>query len=119
MTKAEFDQLKSKAEWRRRFAVKANWNGNGEYVTYTVPPGEGLKAWEGTVASQAYKNADDEVEYVLEGGARQIVLDPADLDAAYLGKRHATGWGYRSLVNETVSLVGVPVLKNNLYVKKD
>lgn len=26
MTKAEFDKLRSKAEWRRRFAVKASWN---------------------------------------------------------------------------------------------
>ena len=120
MTKAEFGQLKSKDEWRRRFAVKANWNGNGEYVTYTVPPGEGLKVWEGTVASQAYKiPATKKIEYVLEGGARQIVVDPADLDAAYLGKRHATGWGYRSLAGESISLVGVPVLKNNLFVKKD
>lgn len=119
MTKAEFDQLKSKAAWRRRFAVKAEWNSNGEYVTYTVPPGGGLKTWEGTVASQAYENVDGEIEYMLEGGARQIVLDPNDLDAAYLGKRHATGWGYRSLAGESVSLVGVPVLKNNLYVKED
>lgn len=120
MTKAEFDQLKSKAEWRRRFAVKANWNSNGEYVTYTVPPGEGLKAWEGTVASQAYKNPTTKrTEYVVEGGARQIVIDPADLDASYLGQRHATGWGYRSLAGESVSLVGVPVLKNNLHVNKD
>lgn len=120
MTKAEFDQLKSKAEWRRRFAVKANWNGNGEYVTYTVPPGEGLKAWEGTVASQAYRNPTTKrAEYVLEGGARQIVLDPANLEVAYLGQRHATGWGYRSLAGESVSLVGVPVLKNNLHVNKD
>ncbi|MGY0558041.1 MULTISPECIES: hypothetical protein [unclassified Lysobacter] len=120
MTKSEFDQLKSKAEWRRRFAVKAEWNSNGEYVTYTVPPGKGLKAWEGTVASQAYKNPTTKrAEYVLEGGARQIVLDPADLDVAYLGQRHATGWGYRSLAGEPLSLVGVPVLKNNLYASKD
>ena len=51
--------------------------------------------------------------------ARSQGPDPADLDAAYLGKRHATGWGYRSLAGESISLVGVPVLKNNLFVKKD
>lgn len=120
MTKAEFDQLKNKAEWRRRFAVKANWNSNGEYVTYTVPPGEGLKAWEGVVASQAYMNPTTKrVDYVLEGGARQIVIDPADLDVAHLGQRHSTAWGYRSLAGESTSLVGVPVLKNNIYVSKD
>ncbi|MGH8086010.1 MAG: hypothetical protein ACREPV_12160 [Lysobacter sp.] len=119
MTKAELDKLKSKAEWRRRFAVKAEWNSNGEYVTYTVPPGEGLRAWEGAVASQAYKNpVTKRTEFVLEGGARQIVIDPGHLDAAYLGKRHATAWGYGSLAGETVNLVGVPVLKNNLFVKK-
>lgn len=40
MTKAEFDKLKSKDDWRRRFAVWANWNSNGEFVTYTVPKGK-------------------------------------------------------------------------------
>lgn len=92
---------------------------HGEYVTYTVPPGDGLKAWEGIVASQAYKNDDDEIEFVLEGGARQVVLDPTDLDLTGLGKRQPTGWGYRSLAGESISLVGVPVLKNNIYRKED
>jgi hypothetical protein len=50
--KAEFDKLKSKDDWRRRFAVWANWNSNGEFVTYTVPPGKGLHVWEGVTASQ-------------------------------------------------------------------
>ena len=35
--KATRDALKSKDEWRRRFAVWTSWNRNGEYVTYAVP----------------------------------------------------------------------------------
>lgn len=52
MTKAEFDKLKNKDDWRRRFAVWANWNSNGEFVTYVVPPGKPLKVWEGVTGSQ-------------------------------------------------------------------
>ncbi|MDR7192640.1 hypothetical protein [Luteimonas terrae] len=111
MTEAEFRKLTSKTEWRRRFAVWANWNGNGEYVTYTVPPGRPLRAWEGQAASQQLKLGYD---YVLEGGARQIVLDPGDLDIGGLGPRRATGWGYSDF-GESVGLVGVPTLKNNWY----
>lgn len=69
MSEAEFKSLKLKDEWRRRFAVWANWNSNGEYIVYTVPPGPGLNVWEGVTASQRIKGTD----YVLEGGARQIV----------------------------------------------
>jgi hypothetical protein len=108
MAKAEFDQLNSKADWRRRFAVWANWNGNGEFVTYTVPPGKPLNAWEGVTASQQLPNT----EYWLEGGARQIVLDPRSLDKGYLGKRQSTGWGYGDF-GKTPELTGLPVLTNN------
>lgn len=110
MTKAEFDKLKSKDDWRRRFAVWANWNANGEFVTYTVPPGKGLNAWEGVTASQQI----DKTSYVLEGGAVQIVLDPKDLNPASLGKREFTGWSYDDL-NNKVDLVGVPILKTNWF----
>ncbi len=112
MSKAEFERLKSKDDWRRRFAVWANWNGNGEYVTYTVPPGAGLNVWEGVTASQAMKDTS----YVLEGGARQIVVDPAHLQKEYMGKRAPTKWGYSDL-GRSSSLVGVPVLKNYWYGK--
>ncbi|MDR7192636.1 hypothetical protein J2W68_001350 [Luteimonas terrae] len=111
MTKAEFDKLSSKADWRRRFAVWANWNGNGEYVTYTVPPGRPLRAWDGKVASQQLEPGS---EYVLEGGARQIVLDPTDLDIGGISPRQANHWGYSDF-GESVGLVGVPTLKNNWY----
>jgi hypothetical protein len=40
------------------------------------------------------------------------VLDPADLQKEFLGKRQPTNWGYRSF-DESVGLVGVPVLTNN------
>lgn len=125
MSKAEFDKLQSKDDWRRRFAVWANWNNNGEFVTYTVPPGKPLKVWEGVTGTQVLKDAQGQVVkagagnqmYVLEGGARQIVLDPADLEKSRLGKRQATGWGYGNF-GETPSMVGVPTLANNWYEAK-
>lgn len=113
MRKAEFDKLKNKDDWRRRFAVWANWNSNGEFVTYTVPPGKGLNAWEGIVGTQKH---DLDKAYKLEGGATQIVLDPADLKKEFLGKRQPTNWDYSSF-GETTDLVGVPVLTNNWYGK--
>jgi hypothetical protein len=113
MSEAEFRELKSKDDWRRRFAVWAHWNSNGEFVTYTVPPGPGLKAWEGTAASQKM----DGTNYVLEGGAHQIVIDPAHLQKSHLGPRQKTDWGYDDL-GTSASLVGVPVQKNYWYEKK-
>lgn len=109
MTEAEFKKLKSKDDWRRRFAVWANWNSNGEFVRYTVPPGPGLNVWEGITASQKM----DGTHYVLEGGARQIVVDPAHIEKSYLSPRQKTGWGYDDL-GTTNSLVGVPVQRNKL-----
>lgn len=115
MRKAEFDKLKSKDDWRRKFAVWTNWNANGEYVTYTVPPGKGLNVWEGTVGTQ--KHELDEL-YKLEGGAIQIVLDPAHLKKEHMGKRQSTNWGYTDdKFGEKMDLVGVPSLTNNWYVK--
>ena len=108
MTEEEFRKLKSKDDWRRRFAVWAHWNGNGEFITYTVPPGEGLKVWEGITASQRLGKTD----YVLEGGARQIVVDPSHLDKAYVSRRKKTNWGYEDL-NRKQELLGVPVQMNN------
>lgn len=112
MSESEFQKLKSKADWRRKFAVWANWNRNGEFVTYIVPPGPGLKVWEGKAASQEIKGT----KYVLEGGATQIVIHPDDLQVSYLGPRQKTGWGYDDFGGST-SLVGVPVQKNNLREK--
>jgi hypothetical protein len=109
MAEAEFKKLKSKDEWRRRFAVWANWNSNGEFIVYTVPPGPGLKVWEGVTASQRLEKTD----YVLEGGARQIVIDPAHLDQSHISSRGKTGWGYDDL-GKTNSLVGVPVQRNRV-----
>jgi hypothetical protein len=125
MTKEEFEKLASKSEWRRRFAVWANWNDDGEFVTYTVPPGKPLLVWEGETASQQLRDragnpvrADDKGNtFWIEGGARQIVLDPKDLDKAYIGKRQLTGWGYGSFGGR-VDLTGVPVLHNNWYESK-
>jgi hypothetical protein len=109
MRKAEFDKLKSKADWRRRFAVWAAWNRNGEYVTYVVPPGKGLNVWEGVTASQAMKNNPT---ITLEGGAIQLVINPDDLVQSAMGKRQPTNWGYDEFGN-TSNLVGVPTLTNN------
>lgn len=120
MTAAEFKQLKDKAQWRDRFAVWRKWNANGEYVTYTVPPGKGLPVWRGTTASQPFKDekgniiaANDKGDaFWLQGGAEQLVINPADLQRAHLAKRKATGWGYGE-GDVNVSLVGVPILKTN------
>lgn len=114
MRKAEFDKLKSKDDWRRKFAVWASWNSNGEFVTYTVPPGKGLNVWEGVVGTQRHEAND---AYKLEGGAIQLVLDPSDLKKEFLGKRRSTNWGYSSF-GETMDLTGVPVLTNNWFEKK-
>lgn len=112
MRKAEFDKLRSKDDWRRRFAVWAAWNRNGEYVTYVVPPGKGLNVWEGVTASQKMKNK----AYTLEGGAIQLVVNPDDLKKGFMGRRQPTSWGYDDF-GATSTLVGVPTLTNNWYKK--
>lgn len=120
MSKAEFDKLRSKTDWRDRFAVWKNWNGNGEFVTYKVPPGAGLPVWRGPTASQQLKDAAGNVvkadnagnSFWLKGGAEQIVVNPADLQRAAVGKRQFTGWGYGEGDIE-VSLVGVPILQTH------
>ena len=113
MSKVEFDKLKSKDDWRRKFAVWASWNSNGEYITYVVPQGKGLHVWEGMTASQTMKDTN----YVLEGGARQIVVNPSDLEKHLVSKRQLTNWGYGDFDKET-NLVGVPVLTNNWFESK-
>lgn len=140
MSESEFKKLKNKDDWRRYFAVWGSWNSNGEYVTYTVPKG-GLKAWEGKVGAQTLdqsrrrpkdfdtwskkeqdkwnqENAEG-ASFSLEGGATQIVLDPKMLQVSNLSARKSTGWGYGDDdLGHVVDLVGVPVLKNSVYVKK-
>lgn len=116
MRKSEFEKLKSKDDWRRYFAVKGNWNANGEVVTYTVPKG-GLPAWEGPAASQEYKSGAI-TKYTLEGGAAQLVIDPAKLEKELMGSRQKTNWGYTDFCSTGVSMVGVPTLKNNWWEKK-
>ena len=114
MRKAEFDKLTSKAEWRRKFAVWTSWNSNGEYVTYTVPPGKGLNVWEGKAASQTHELNK---RYKLEGGSTQIALDPAELQKGNMNKRQPTGWGYGDF-GSNPDMTGIPVLKYNWYEKK-
>lgn len=109
MSETEFLKLKSKDDWRRRFAVWANWNSNGEFIVYTVPPGPGLNVWEGVTASQRLQKTD----LVLEGGARQIVVDPSHIDTSDISPRKKTGWGYDDL-GKTNNLVGVPVQRSHV-----
>lgn len=119
MRKAEFDKLTSKSDWRRRFAVWKSWNENGEFVTYTIPPGQPMKVWEGRAGTQVNVNAP---EYSLEGGAVQIVLDPSLLKKGYTGPRQKTGWSYGDAANDPVyPYLGLPKLENthNWYEPKD
>jgi hypothetical protein len=123
MTKAEFDKLHSKPEWREHYAVWKHWNANGEYLTYTVPPGPGMPVWRGATASQQLKKKNGLAEEVvkaddkgnsfwLDGGAEQVVVNPALLDPKIASKREFTGWGYDDSDIE-VNLVGVPILERN------
>src|SRR5690606_3433561 len=41
-----------RAAWRKFLAVWPDWNGNGQFVTYDIKPGETLKAWKGPAAGQ-------------------------------------------------------------------
>lgn len=103
----------------------ATWNTNGQVFTYVVPPGKPLKVWEGTTGSQEMRDAAGKAvsagaggkKFFLEGGAKQIVLDPADLDISHMGKRKPTGWGYSNF-GESTDMVGVPTLTNNWYESK-
>lgn len=108
MREEEFLKLKSKSDWRKRFAVWAHWNANGEYITYTVPEGPGLNVWEGITASQKLKDS----KYVLEGGATQIVIDPLHLKRENVSKRQKTNWKYDELGTQN-DMIGVPTLTNN------
>lgn len=64
------------------------------------------------------KKMDEAKSFSLEGGAIQVVLDPKMLQASNIGARKPTGWGYGDdALGHAVDLVGVPVLKNNFYVK--
>lgn len=124
MTKAEFDQLRNSGDWRRRFAVWMHWNGNGEYVTYTVPKdGSPLKVWRGKAASQQLQDrggrpipADEKGNFFfLEGGAEQLVIDPRHLQKGAFEKRRLTQWGYEGKSTSPLgSFVGVPLLQTNM-----
>ena len=48
----------------------------------------------------------------LDGGAEQIIVNPALLDPKLASKREFTGWGYDDSDIE-VSLIGVPILQTN------
>ncbi|MGP9513293.1 hypothetical protein ACT3RN_11960 [Psychrobacter sp. AOP5-GZ1-6] len=124
MKALEYAKLKKREDWRRRFAVWASWNSNGEVVQYIVPKG-GMKVWEGKTASQVLKDSKGQIQtangrgamYVLEGGGTQIVLDPAQLVKSKVKPRRKTGWGYGANLkgSENTDMVGVPTLKQNWY----
>ncbi|MGU3524712.1 hypothetical protein ACLBW2_16590 [Enterobacteriaceae bacterium C23F] len=119
MREQEFQALKSKSEWRRRFAVWKSWNENGEYVIYTVPPGKPLKVWEGRAGTQVH---EIDTSYTLEGGSVQIVINPDDLKKEFTSPRMKTGWGYQDSDSDPAApYLGLPRLENkhNWYEKKD
>jgi hypothetical protein len=100
--------------------VWGNWNANGEAVSYVVPPGKGLPVWRGATASQLLRDDKGNIvqansqgqAFWLEGGAEQLVVNPADLQRSGLRPRDYTGWGYGE-GDIDVSLVGVPILQTN------
>jgi len=108
----EFEKLKSRDQWREQFAVKTEWNSNGEYLTYTVPDGETLKAWEGIAASQEIKNTN----YFIPGGGVQIVVDPNQLNRLYVSGRKPTNWNYGEVnyIDNGITYIGVPDLTKNI-----
>jgi len=120
MSKAEFEALHSKPEWREHFAVWKHWNSNGEYLTIYVPLGTGMPVWRGKAASQELQDragnaikADDKGNtFWLEGGHEQIAVNPKLLNPEHASKREFTGWGYDDGDIE-VNLVGVPILERN------
>ena len=72
MDEKSFKALKSRDDWREKFAVSPSFNQNGQYVVYEVPAGETLHVWRGTTGSQEIKHTD----YHLNGGGDQIVFSP-------------------------------------------
>ncbi|MGC4078096.1 MAG: hypothetical protein QM702_13895 [Rubrivivax sp.] len=126
MLESEFKALNSKDSWRSRYAVWHHWNGNGEYVVYEVPPGDGLRVWRGPAASQDLIDLDkravvdsDGKKVLLGGGGEQIAVFPVDLDPAFMSKRAKTGWGYANeVVDDLPAPIGVPELVNNWYQGK-
>lgn len=114
-SKAEFDAITSKDEWRRKFGVWRIWKSNGEFMTYQVPEGTTLKGWQGISASQEMYGTG----YTLEGGGLQILLDPYDLKSEHLQKRWPTHWGYNPYNPGNPRLIGVPVLQHKWPTTSD
>ena len=119
LREAEFNDLKTKSQWRRELAVWKSWNENGEYVVYKVPPGQPLKVWEGRAATQSMDNST----YKLEGGRSQVLLDPKDLDPGFVLQRNKTHWKYDDGTGDydldpIKPYIGLPELTHNWYVSK-
>lgn len=76
ISEAEFKAIKSRDEWRSKFAVKPEWNQNGWYVEFEIKAGEDLRIWRGPAASQELNGTN----YYLEGGREQIVFSPGSRD---------------------------------------
>ncbi|WP_341667131.1 hypothetical protein [Alcaligenes sp. SDU_A2] len=70
-----------KAAWRKHLAVWPDWNADGQFVTYDIPPGQTLKVYRGPAAAQIKEDALP--NHYLEGGWEQIKFDAAQVyDAA-------------------------------------
>lgn len=118
LREAEFDALKSKSQWRSELAVWKQWNENGEFVVYTVPPGQPLKVWEGRAGTQEFPR---EPKYKLQGGRQQIALNPDDLTPKYISPRQKTNWGYDDGTGDTnldpfKPYLGLPELTHKWFV---
>ncbi len=76
IAESEFKAIRSRDEWRSRFAVKPEWNQNGWAVEYEIKAGEVLPVWRGPAASQKLVGTN----HYLEGGSEQIVFFPGSRD---------------------------------------
>lgn len=76
ITEADYRAIKTRDDWRSRFAVKPEWNQNGWVVEYELKAGEDLPVWRGPAASQELIGTN----YYLLGGSEQIVFSPKTRD---------------------------------------
>ncbi|MFT4247072.1 MAG: hypothetical protein QM581_03410 [Pseudomonas sp.] len=69
-----------RAAWRGGLGVKAEWNQNGQYITYTYNHAKDgdVMVWEGPASAQFLKDAEHPEAGFYEGGLEQIRFRPLE-----------------------------------------